>query len=657
MVIGTEQPAMTTGDHPSSGVVPGALGMRDVAPFALVGLATIVALEGMRVLFSVAYHAGESIGWTTAGLLVVAAFAAPAVGAPLRRVIAPSNLLAVGVAGAVLGRLALQLVGDISFALALAATGLALVALSLAVVALDQHRVDGWLSSAVALTVGAALDVVVRATDATWDIVWRRDLTAWALTLALVAGLAVALVLSVRAGAVPDGERRGSGPATFLLWPYLYFLIFYVQSPAFIDTAGGVDLVVGVAVALIDATIAVVVLGFAARRPLPVWVAVAIAGVVVVAGYLLPSATGWPAIGLCLAAQVGVAGLVGRAVGAERGVAHDRITRSVLAFAAGGVLAATAALLYSLHTIQPLPFSNRLVPAGMGLVLVVAALAPTARAGTGSPVLGRPVGVVAGALAALAVVVPMGVALTWPNAATVAVADRPLKVMTFNIEQGLTLGQLHLEEMAHLVDAADPDVVVMEEVGRGWSLSGMTDEGEWFRRRLRMEDAWGPAADNQFGNLVLTRVPVSERDVLALGKGHGTQDRSAIFVTLDLGDGRTTRLIGTHLQNGSPPQFHETRAQEYQDILDRWNGAPNTVFIGDLNTYPRQVPPGWPELNLVLDAGFHTTQDLDQCVMPTSNANCPDWIFVSPDVQLSAVSIVVDRPDHRPITAAVTPAG
>ena len=640
----------------------GALRLGQGAPFVLVGLATLVALECMRVLFSVAYHTGESVGWTTTGLLVVALFAVPAVGALVPRAVSLARVLVVGVVGAALGRLALQLVGDVSFGLALGVTGLALVALSLAVVALEQHRTFGSLSAAVAVTTGVALDVVVRSTDATWDIVWRRDPTSWVLTLATLVGLLAALVLSVRTGAVPDGERAGAGLAAFVLWPYLYFLVFYAESPAFLDSSGGVRLPVGIAVALLNAAGAVVVLGLVARWILPASVTVAVAGVVAVVAYLLPAATGWSAVVLCVVVQLGAAALVGRVSGAERGAASERISRSALGFAGGAVLFATATLLYTLHTIQPLPVTNRLVPAALGLVLAVAALAPEVRAAAGAPgrsprppVLRGPVGVVAGGLVALAIVVPLAVAVSWPSPASVVVGDRPLKVMTFNIQQGVTLGQLDLEQIAQVVDGAAPDVVVMEEVGRGWSVSGMTDEGEWFRRRLRMEVAWGAAADRQFGNLVLSRVPVAQRDVLALGKGNGTQDRSALFVTLDLGDGRTVQVIGTHLQNGSPAAFHETRAQEYQAILERWGGRPGTVFIGDLNTYPRQVPPGWPELNLVLDAGFHTTQDLDQCVMPTSNTNCPDWIFVSPDQDVSPVSIVVDRPDHRPITATVTP--
>jgi len=630
-----------------------------IAPVALVVLTTMVTLECVRVLFSVAYHTGESVGWTKTGLMVVVLFAVPALGAPFRRLVPPGVLLVVSVTVAALGRLALQLVGNVTFGLAMVAAGAALLAMSFTVITMHRHRVDGRLAAAVAVTIGVAVDVLVRATDATWDIVWRRDAAAWTLTVVILAGLVAALASCVRLGAVPTGEQRGDGLAAFVLWPYLYVMVFYVQSPAFVDSSGGVRLPVGIAVALADAALAVLVLGFVSRQQLPRWAVVGVALGVAGVAYLLPAASGPSALVLCVMAQCGAAALVGQTVAAVDDTTSNGLTRSALGFAGGSVLFAGAALTYTLHTIQPLPFSNQFVPAIVALALASSALAPRARAGAPkSAVGGSLAGVtrIAGALVALAIAVPLVVALTWPAPASVAAVDRPWRVMTFNIQQGVTLGQLDLEQIAQVVEIAEPDVVVMEEVGRGWSVSGMTDEGEWFRRRLRMEEAWGPAADNQFGNLVLSRVPITERDVLDLGKGSGTQDRSAVFASLDLGGGRQALIIGTHLQNGSPPEYHETRAHEYQAILDRWNGRPATVLIGDLNTYPRLTPPGWPELNLVLNAGFRTTQDLDECTMPTSNANCPDWIFVSPDQQLSVVTIVVDRPDHRPIAATVIPA-
>lgn len=208
--------------------------------------------------------------------------------------------------------------------------------------------------------------------------------------------------------------------------------------------------------------------------------------------------------------------------------------------------------------------------------------------------------------------------------------------------------------MARTIEAGQPDVVVIEELGRGWAVSGMTDEAEWLRRRLGLPYAWAPANDHQFGNIVLSRLPILDSKALTLPRREGNQQRSAVFLAVDPGDGAPVHIIGTHLENGDPQPFKDARAQAYRDILAEWNGQPRTVFLGDFNTYPREVPPGWPELDIPLDAGFHTPQDTDHCTMPTSNENCPDWIMASPDAQLSPVTVVVDRADHRPITARVT---
>jgi hypothetical protein len=53
------------------------------APLLVVALTTIIVVECARVLFSVAYHAGESLGNLTSGLIVLALFAGDDPGATL----------------------------------------------------------------------------------------------------------------------------------------------------------------------------------------------------------------------------------------------------------------------------------------------------------------------------------------------------------------------------------------------------------------------------------------------------------------------------------------------------------------------------------------------------------------------------------------------
>ena len=176
----------------------------------LVLLTTVTAVEALRVLFSVAYHAGETLGNVPSGLVVVAILATPILVGPLRRVVPPPLLLGLAVGVTIICRVALQVVGDIGYPLAGAAAAFSLAALALAVVSARRHDPSGSTGVAVALTVGLFVDVVLRATGTSWDIVWRTDALAWGLTVALLVGLAAAAAVASAGG---SGARRATTAA------------------------------------------------------------------------------------------------------------------------------------------------------------------------------------------------------------------------------------------------------------------------------------------------------------------------------------------------------------------------------------------------------------------------------------------------------------
>ena len=108
-------------------------------------------------------------------------------------------------------RLGIQAVDPVPFWLALAATGAGLVTLTLGLATLRSSWEDGSVLAILAVGGGVALDVAVRATDATWDIAWRRDGWAWGLTLLLVAVL-VASARTPVSGSTPRGGPTSGTP-------------------------------------------------------------------------------------------------------------------------------------------------------------------------------------------------------------------------------------------------------------------------------------------------------------------------------------------------------------------------------------------------------------------------------------------------------------
>ncbi len=108
-------------------------------------------------------------------------------------------------------------------------------------------------------------------------------------------------------------------------------------------------------------------------------------------------------------------------------------------------------------------------------------------------------------------------------------------------------------------------------------------------------------------------------------------------------------LAAPHLQNGSTPRLHQTRLAEIRVLLLALGHPRRTVIAGDLNS-----DPGSPELHALLGAGFETVQPTEHCTLKTSNDNCSDWIFVTPDLEERLLRVpAFDAFDHRPVLAVI----
>jgi endonuclease/exonuclease/phosphatase family metal-dependent hydrolase len=164
-----------------------------------------------------------------------------------------------------------------------------------------------------------------------------------------------------------------------------------------------------------------------------------------------------------------------------------------------------------------------------------------------------------------------------------------------------------------------------------------------------MPYVWAPAADHQFGNLVFSRVPVLSTRVVRLPQGSGAMRRSAMIMRVGPVRGTVVTVVGTHLQNGSSATAKATRVAELRVLLRALGPLRHTILAGDLNS-----DPGSDELHTLLSAGFTTTQPTERCTLKTSNANCVDWIVVTPDLVQGPVRVLpVDTFDHRPLVATV----
>ena len=200
-----------------------------------------------------------------------------------------------------------------------------------------------------------------------------------------------------------------------------------------------------------------------------------------------------------------------------------------------------------------------------------------------------------------------------------------MRVLTYNIRQGFgSSDRFDLEAVAQEIERHPAEVIALQEVGRGWVISGSIDTLAWLSRRLDMPAIYGSNAGDLWGNAVLTRLTVinaaNTHFDLAGRVPRGFQD-----LTLRTASG-PIRILNTHLDHEDDGAT--VRASQILHILESWDDAPRTLLLGDLNATPDSVV-----IRTLEKAGF---EDSAPGGPPTDPADAPvnriDYIFVTPDL-------------------------
>ena len=626
--------------------------MQTVSSPVLVALTAVLTLESFRILFPVMYGQADARGNEAAAAMVLAVFAAGFL-VPVARRLTGSRVALAASVGAVAGwRLAIPLFGHVPLPLAVCGAVAALLATTLV---LTEDLPGGAGVTGLALLAGLGIDVAIRASFATWDPVWQSGPLALAVGAALAAALGLALVGVLRSGEPGSGPALATVGGGVAVGALLALEILFLLSPGFVASSAGMSLSWSALVVLGGTALAVgafVATWQVRSRGVAVGAGVVLAGV----GFLLPTVSGWAAVAAVLAAQLAVgAALAAAFVPAAAG---SRL-RGELGLATGWLVLALTVLLYQVHFDKPLPFGNRWVVAATGALAALAAFRPrrsTEPADPPGPPPVRSAALAAAALLVVGVCVASGLAATGIGGTAAPAPGASLRVIEWNVRQAVTTGKGNLDPRkvaSVLSEGGKPDIVVLPEAARGWPLSGDLDLGAWLSRRLDLPFVWGPAADNQFGTLVLSRLPIIESSVDDLPVAGG-QDRSVVRAELQVAGGEPLILLATHLQHRNDESAMEARMRQIDLIIREWSGARRTLLVGDLNPrqgdppdYPARRPGEFEEIRAFLDAGFTTAHDLANCSEPTSGRNCTDFVLVSPDLH-QEVSVVGGRSVRPP---------
>ena len=613
---------------------------------ALLATVVVVGLQILRVLFPLAFDLSEDAGSVNAGLFTLVVLAIGPFVAVAARQLGRTGSRRALIGGMVLARVAMQLLHPIPLWLGAVGAMLFLAAFTLEVHEL-RPRSEGPSVLVLGLVLGMALDTALRTAFWSWDLAWQDGIAPLVLTLAL--GAAVVALLAIDREHPEDGGAVRMG-GFVLLGPFLMLQVLFLQSPAYIASAARAPLPAAASVILVADTIAVAGIRWLARVPLGRG-AVGVAGLALVVDGVLLRAVEGPAIALVV--FVGTPLTVGLLfLGLARaGDAIPSLVRTALAIAGAGVVFLLLAFAYQVHYDIPLPVSNAwLAP------LAALLLAAPACVRAPAELRGPPSGWRLALAPLLLLLVPLVTTLTRePGSAGGARAG--VRVLDYNLHMAVNLdGQVDPETLARTIEEQDPDVVVLQEVARGWVTNGTTDLAEWMSARLGMPYTYGPAADEQFGNVILTSLQVSSSETGLLGRFEGTMNRGWVRVDLSLGplghEGETAlTVIGTHLQHRE--QDTETRLQQIEVLLrDAWRGDGASVIAGDMNAYPDSE-----EIAMFTAAGFVSAQDeAGMGDLPTSwpDGTRIDYVFTTPDLGRSDFARPYsEASDHLPLAVTV----
>lgn len=643
---------------------------------AVLTLATLELVRSSGPLLDMAFSqgvvsaAGAALAtYALSGLLALALVLAARRSGRLGPVVLGTLLLAAA-------RLVVQgLEAGVRFGVGLATVALAIAVLTLAVGALAGRA--GGPRAAAAVATGLAGAVGLQLVLATWDAYWRHDMLGWAVT-ALLAGALVAGALAVRReAAAGDGPNASDVPILpamrvrrlWALGPLLGLSAMVLANPAFAASQSGAPL--AVAGPLVGGTWLLAAWDVL-RRPPAVpdgWrrafaamnaVTDAVILPVLVAGIMVSSNPA--ALVIQVALPLAAAGALARALAPSPAAAKPGLWRTAGAATLVGLGTILPLLVYQLDYDVPLGVPNWLVLVVTAAVLTAAGARRRRRGDVPiPPAPGRPSAWLVGAVGGLLV---LGTVLTATRAIGTAresalspeqdLADQ-ITLVSWNLHYGVDpAGAVDLEQVARTIEAQHPSVVTLQEVSRGWVMGGGADMATWLADRLGMRMSFAPAADRQFGNVILTTRPQDAVTVLELPYGAGPQRRSALSADVQVAGG-PIRITSVHLQHRE--ENTPTRLDQIATLLAAEGDAPLAVIGGDLN-----AEPGWPEIEvLTQDNGWVSAQDVagDPAALTSPSVDPQeriDWVlgrgvaFLGAEVRSDAFSS-----DHLPLVVILRP--
>lgn len=169
--------------------------------------------------------------------------------------------------------------------------------------------------------------------------------------------------------------------------------------------------------------------------------------------------------------------------------------------------------------------------------------------------------------------------------------DAGITVMTYNIHHGFNDdGVPGMQRTAEVIANANPDLVALQEVGRGWTLLGGNDLIGYMRWRFPDYTVnYTPTNGLLWGLATMSRLPV-----LAAAGGEFESEPGAVRYGWSKTDVRTDSVTlsfySVHVTPDLEGPMGDARFAQAEELQHRARGRAHAILAGDYNAHPQERP-------------------------------------------------------------------
>ena len=219
--------------------------------------------------------------------------------------------------------------------------------------------------------------------------------------------------------------------------------------------------------------------------------------------------------------------------------------------------------------------------------------------------------------------------------------ERKIKIMTWNIGGAIGVDDIFdVDRIIDEIEANDPDIIGLQEVTDEVEINEIADE-------LNMHYFYAEAGNTDEGNVLLSKYPIINAEIIELPLIDGSRSRVLIKANIIIGDNEWEIYV-SHFSRYDKPIDHYNQARFVASLISL-DPSSRVILMGDLNFEPDSAP--YFELTFkrpyLKDTYRYVKDDSGYTFRSNSRFKRIDYIFCSIDLTpINSKVICSEASDH-----------